>query len=67
MDVKPGHQHQGIGTMLIQHEFQHLKSNGAKGVMLQCSKKNERANSFYQKNGMNIIDESECYIRGIKL
>ena len=67
LDVKPGHQHQGIGTMLICHEFEHLKDIGCKGVMLQCSKKNERANNFYQKNGMNIIDEFACYIIGKKL
>ena len=67
MDVKPGHQHQGIGSMLIQHEFNHLRDSGCKGVMLLCSKRNINANNFYQKNGMDIIDELECYVRGIKL
>ncbi|MBO4359213.1 MAG: GNAT family N-acetyltransferase [Erysipelotrichaceae bacterium] len=67
MDVKPGHQHQGIGTMLIQRMFEHLKDIGSKGVMLQVSKRNENANRFYEKNGMEIIDEAECYIRGKKL
>ena len=67
MDVKPGHQHQGIGTALIQHEIEHLRQIGSSGVMLLCSKENIRANNFYQKNGLNIIEETTCNIRGIKL
>jgi ribosomal protein S18 acetylase RimI-like enzyme len=67
MDVKTGFQHQGIGTMLLKHLFTHLKSSGCKGVMLSVSKKNERANYFYEKNGMKIIGENINNIRGIVL
>ncbi len=67
MDVKPGHQHRGIGTMMIREMFRHLKDSGCRGVMLLVSKKNDNANRFYQKNGMEIIDEAECYVRGRKL
>ena len=67
IDVKPGYQHQGIGAMMIQRMFEHLRGIGCKGVMLLVSKKNENANRFYQKNGMDIIDEAECYVRGKKL
>ncbi|HPW53559.1 MAG TPA: GNAT family N-acetyltransferase [Erysipelotrichaceae bacterium] len=67
MDVKPGYQHQGIGTMMLQHLFSHLKKRGCKGVMLSVSKKNIRANSFYEKNGMSIIGENGNNLRGINL
>ena len=68
MDVKPGHQHQGIGTMLIQEEMKHLKQIDARGVMLLCSESNERANNFYQKNGLDIIVKKPgVNIRGKKL
>ncbi|NLZ75668.1 MAG: GNAT family N-acetyltransferase [Erysipelotrichia bacterium] len=64
MDVKPGHQHKGIGTMLIQHLLTHLRKIDCKGIMLLVSKRNEKANNFYEKNGIKIIGENECYIRG---
>ena len=68
MDVKPGNQHLGIGSMLIQHEFKHLKDIGCKGVMLGCSAENIRANNFYQKNGMDIIYQKQgTNLRGKKL
>ncbi|HPX32526.1 MAG TPA: GNAT family N-acetyltransferase [Erysipelotrichaceae bacterium] len=64
MDVKPSYQHQGIGTMMLQYLFNHLKNIGCKGVMLSVSKSNERANNFYEKHGMKIIGENKSYIRG---
>lgn len=67
MDVKPCHQHQGIGTMLIQHQIEHYRNKGCKGMMLLCSSDNINANNFYQKNGIDIIEETTCNIRGIKL
>ncbi|MBQ6125852.1 MAG: GNAT family N-acetyltransferase [Erysipelotrichaceae bacterium] len=67
MDVRPGYQHTGLGTMLIQRLFRHLREKDCKGVMLLVSKKNEGANRFYQKNGMDIIDVTECNVRGKKL
>jgi len=67
MDVKPGHQHQGIGTMLIQHEIKHQKQVGSKGMMLLCSIDNENANKFYQKNGIELLEQTTCNVRGIKL
>ena len=68
MDVKPGHQHKGIGTMLIKHELNHLKQYGSKGVMLLCSASNINANNFYEKNGLTTFKEiNGCNLRGIKL
>ena len=67
MDVRPGYQHQGIGTMMIQRMLKHLKETGCKGAMLQVSKTNGNANRFYEKNGLRIIDETDSYIRGMKL
>lgn len=67
MDVKPGFQHQGIGTALIEAELNHLKSINCEGVMLLCSKDNIKANNFYEKNGLKIIEETGCNIRGTKL
>ena len=63
MDVKPGFQHRGIGTMLLEKMLKHLKEIGCIGVMLQVSKSNENANRFYEKNGLKIIDESDSYLR----
>lgn len=65
--IKPGHQHKGVGSALIKHELQHLKDIGSKGVMLLCSKDNVRANNFYDKNGLPIIESNTCNIRGVKL
>ncbi len=68
MDVKPGFQNHGIGTILLQFLFNHLRSINCQAVMLSVSKKNERANYFYQKNGMEIIGEdSKNNLRGIIL
>lgn len=67
MDVKPGHQHQGIGSLMIEHMQKHLKEKGKNGIMLLCSKRNEGANHFYQKHGFEIIDEYDCYVRAKKL
>ncbi|MGI6608826.1 MAG: GNAT family N-acetyltransferase [Erysipelotrichaceae bacterium] len=67
MDVKPGYQNQGIGTMMLKHLISHLKNIGCKGVMLSVSKKNEKANNFYKKNNFEIIGENSNYLRGIIL
>ncbi len=67
MDVKPGHQRKGIGTMLIQREFAHLKEIGCKGVMLTVSPSRIGANSFYEKNGMELIGNEGANVRGKKL
>jgi ribosomal protein S18 acetylase RimI-like enzyme len=67
MDVKPGHQRKGIGTMLIQKEFEHLKEIGCKGVMLTVSPSRIGANSFYEKNGMELIGNEGANVRGKKL
>ncbi|MDI9541216.1 MAG: GNAT family N-acetyltransferase [Bacillota bacterium] len=67
MDVKPGYQHQGIGTMMLKHLLNHLKNKGCKGVMLSVSKRNINANNFYEKNGMKIIGENKNNLRGLIL
>lgn len=67
MDVKPGYQNQGVGSLLIEYIQKHIKEKGRNGIMLLCSKKNERANYFYQKHGFDIVDEYDCYVRAKKL
>ncbi len=67
MDVKPGCQRKGLGTMMLERMLEHLKDIGCKGVMLQVSRKNEKALRFYEKNGMKTIDETDPYILAIKL
>lgn len=67
MDVKPGWQHQGIGSELIQHQMDYYRQKEIKGMMLLCSAENIRANKFYEKNGLPVIETASCNIRGVRL
>ncbi|MBR5341976.1 MAG: GNAT family N-acetyltransferase [Erysipelotrichaceae bacterium] len=68
IDVKPGYQHEGIGTILLKTEIKHMKDNGVKGLMLIVGKNKESGNKFYEKNGFKVIDSNDlCYVRGIRL
>ncbi|MBR0417697.1 MAG: GNAT family N-acetyltransferase [Erysipelotrichaceae bacterium] len=68
IDVKPGNQHKGIGSRLLDEQLKHLRNEGAKGVMLLVGKNKEAANHFYEKNGMAVIAESQTtFARGKKL
>ena len=68
IDVRPGYQRKGIGSMLLDAEIANLKDRGVRGLMLSVGKNKRSGNRFYEKNGFPIIDENEdSYIRGKKL
>ncbi len=68
IDVRPGIQHKGIGTKLLETQIAHMKENRVKGLMLLVGKNKKVGNSFYEKNGFMVISESEdSYARGKKL
>lgn len=47
----------GYGTAALNFAFNSLKNQGFKKVLLWCSKENERAWNFYQKNGFIPTDK----------
>lgn len=61
--VKNDCQEHGIGTRLLQDAIKDL-SKEHKKIMLWCAKKNTRAISFYQKNGLKLLDEEKENIGG---
>ncbi len=68
IDVRPGHQHKGIGTKLLETQIAHMRENRVKGLMLLVGKNKTAGNRFYEKNGFKVIEESEdSYARGKKL
>ncbi len=48
-----------LGKQLVQHAIDLSKASGEKGMWLNVWKENERAIRFYQKQGFEIIGESE--------
>ncbi len=48
-----------LGQQLMQHAIDLSKAQGEKGMWLNVWKENERAIRFYQKNGFEIVGESE--------
>ncbi len=48
-----------LGQQLAQHAIDLSKASGEKGMWLNVWKENERAIRFYQKQGFEIIGESE--------
>lgn len=68
IDVRPGQQHKGIGTKLLEAQIAHMKENRVKGLMLLVGKNKKAGNRFYEKNGFKVIEESEdSYARGKRL
>ena len=55
IDVLPGYQRMGAGTMLMDTLIAHLTEKKSKGVMAFCEKKNKKAMSFYKKYGFEIL------------
>lgn len=54
--VKNDSQEKGVGTALLQKAIKDLEKTHRK-IMLWCAKENYRAIKFYNKNGLEIIDE----------
>ncbi len=68
IDVRPGNQHKGIGSLLLDALLEHLRNEHVHGVMLLVGKKKESGNRFYEKNGFDVIAESEnVFVRGKRL
>ena len=61
--VKNECQEKGVGTALLNDVIKELSKEHNK-IMLWCAKKNHRAISFYNKNGINIIGEDVENIGG---
>ena len=54
IDILPGFQHSGGGTMLMNALKNHLKSKGINSVHLMVNAENKNAIKFYKKNGFCI-------------
>ncbi len=54
-DIKPGYQHMGIGTRMMNALLEHLKQEGVKGMMLIVGAGNTNAQKFYMKNGLHKV------------
>ena len=68
IDVRPGYQHMGVGTMLLDAQIANMKKQGIQGLMLLVGKNKISGNRFYEKNGFSVIDENEdTYARGKKI
>ena len=61
--VKNDCQEKGVGTALLQEAIKALKKTNRK-IMLWCAKENYRAIKFYNKNGLEVIDEETENIGG---
>lgn len=58
----------GSGTLLMTTLLDDLRKKQCQGIMVGVAKDNERACSFYQKMGFNILEESDGgYVMGQKL
>jgi ribosomal-protein-alanine N-acetyltransferase len=55
IDVAPGAQHSGIGTLLISGVERELKSAGCDYVSLEVAVDNEAALRFYKKHGYSVL------------
>lgn len=60
--IHPQHQRKGIGTQLMHAALNHFPS--VKVLRLECEKQNDKACSFYTKQGFKIIGEKEEVVEG---
>ena len=68
IDVRPGQQNKGIGSLLLNKEIINMRKNSVNGLMLFVGKNKIAGNSFYEKKGFKIIMEfQDLYARGKKL
>ena len=55
IDVEPGQQRKGIGTLLLNAAEQRLERAGCKSVVLETAVDNLSALSFYKRHGYSVI------------
>ena len=58
MAVKVSEREQGIGSALLEHSIEALKSDGINKVYIMVFKNNETGHAFWEKRGFNIPHES---------
>lgn len=63
--IHPHYQRKGIGTQLMHTALNHLPS--VKVLRLECEKQNDKACSFYLKQGFKVTKEKEEIIGGIAM
>lgn len=57
INMAPGYQRRGMGSMLIERFEESMRSRGACGVHLVTSERNTKALSFYERHGYSVIRE----------
>ncbi|GAA1342548.1 ribosomal protein S18-alanine N-acetyltransferase [Arthrobacter roseus] len=62
--VEPGHEGQGIGSVLLRRLIEEAVSRGADSVLLEVRADNPRAQQLYQYFGFEQIDIRRRYYRG---
>ena len=55
IDVAPGAQHSGVGTLLLQRAEENLARAGCGSVLLEVAVDNEKALRFYKKHGYTVL------------
>lgn len=63
--IHPNYQRKGIGSQLMSAAIAYFSD--IKTLQLECEKQNEKALSFYQKQGFNIVKEKEENVEGAKV
>lgn len=59
--VLPDHQGKGLGKVLFEYATAHLRSKGAKSMILNVNRDN-KAVEFYKKMGMSILSRGDFHI-----
>ena len=68
IDLMPCMQGKKLGSELVRTFLGNLRQNDVKGVHLGVDGKNERACSFYKKEGFSVLEKTEWgFILGMKL
>jgi ribosomal protein S18 acetylase RimI-like enzyme len=64
LDVRPGHQRQGIGRRLLQGIEGKLQAMGATAFLLETPVEEDGARAFYEKQGYVVIRRERGYYSG---
>lgn len=61
------YQNKGVGSNIIKDVCNYLAQLGYKKVRIGVDKGNPQSNSFWQKNGFNIVSENESNVMELML
>ncbi len=53
--IKPAFRDKGLGSKMLQICFREVRNHRLRDIFLNCSKDNNRARRFYEKNGFRVV------------